>query len=186
MRLLVRIAYRLPDYQVTGGEDWTRSSKFDVDGKSETKRPVDDIRLMIRSLLQERFKLQLHYVVKQDSMYALTVSKGGPKFKAVPDNGTGQHIVSADSGRITGRNGEMQQFTWFLTQILDRYVEDRTELNGFYDFQFIQPRNTLPSANSLEPSIFDALQEQLGLRLEPVKGPVEFLVIDHAERPSEN
>jgi uncharacterized protein (TIGR03435 family) len=114
------------------------------------------------------------------------IAKSGTKFKAVPDNGTGQHSVEAAQGKITANNGEMSRFVWFLMQVLDRQVVDKTDLNGFYDFVFVQPRTILPSPDSSETTLFEELQDQLGLKLEPIKAPVEFLVIDHAEKPSEN
>ena len=81
---------------------------------------------------------------------------------------------------------QMSRFVWFLTQILDRQVLDKTGLNGFYDFVFVQPRTVLPSPDSSETTLFDELKDQLGLRLEPIRAPVEFLVIDHAEKPDAN
>jgi uncharacterized protein (TIGR03435 family) len=187
LKLLIRIAYGLPAYQVTGGEDWTSSlTRFDVEAKSDTHPSRDEVLLMIQTLLAERFKLRIHRVVREDALYALVVSKGGPKFKAVPDNGTGRHMVEAGQGKIIAQNGEMSRFVWFLTQILDRQVVDKTGLNEFYDFQFVQPRTIFPTPDSSDPTMFDELQEQLGLRLEPTKGPVEFVVIDHAEKPSTN
>jgi uncharacterized protein (TIGR03435 family) len=187
LKLLMRIAYGLPAYQVTGGPDWTGSiSRFDVEAKAGSSASHDDVLRMLQSLLAERFKLQFHRTMKEDSAYALVIVKGGPKFKAVADNSTGQHSVEAGQGKIIAKNGEMSRFVWFLMQVLDRPVIDKTDLNGFYDFVFVQPMTILPSPDSSQPTLFDELQDQLGLRLEPIKAPVEFLIIDHAEKPSEN
>lgn len=186
LRLLIRIAYSLPDYQVLSGEDWTRSAKFDVDAKSGNNASRNEIRAMLQTLLQERFKLQVHRETKQDSVYELVTAKGGPKFAPSSSKIGDPHDVTADRGVITSKGGELSQFIWFLTQILDRQVVDKTNLNGYFDFQFVQPRTALPTPDSQGPTMFDELQEQLGLRLEPGKGPVEFLVIDHAERATPN
>jgi uncharacterized protein (TIGR03435 family) len=187
LKLLIRIAYGLPAYQVTGGPDWTGSvSRFDIEAKAAVNGSHEEVLLMLQTLLAERFKLQFQRVTKEDSAYALVVAKGGPKFKAVPENGTGQHSVEAGQGKITAMNGEMSRFVWFLTQILDRQVVDKTGLNGFYDFVFAQPTTVFPSPDSSQPTLFDELQDQLGLRLEPIKAPVQFPVIDHAEKPDAN
>jgi uncharacterized protein (TIGR03435 family) len=187
LKLLIRIAYGLPAYQVTGGPDWTGSvSRFDVEAKAEGNVSQDETLRMLQTLLAERFKLQFHHIKKEDAAYALVTGKGGPKFKAVADNGTGQHFVGAGHGKITATNGEMSRFVWFVTQVLDRQVVDKTGLNGFYDFVFVQPATIFPSPDSSQPTLFDELQDQLGLRLEPIKAPVDFIVIDHAEKPDAN
>src|SRR5262249_45657163 len=140
LKLLVRWAYGLPAYQVTGGPDWTGSiGRFDVEAKAESSASHDEVLGMLQTLLAERFKLEFHRIIKEDSAYALVVAKDGPKFKAVRDNGTGQHNVEAGQGKITAVNGDMSRFVWFLTQVLDRQVVDKTGLNGFYDFVFVQP-----------------------------------------------
>jgi uncharacterized protein (TIGR03435 family) len=84
---------------VTGGPDWTGSvSRFDIEAKAAVNGSHEEVLLMLQTLLAERFKLQFQRVTKEDSAYALVVAKGGPKFKAVPENGTGQHSVEAGQG----------------------------------------------------------------------------------------
>jgi uncharacterized protein (TIGR03435 family) len=186
LKLLIRSAYRLSNYQVSGGPDWIRFDKFDIDAKSEANPSPDEIRFMVQRLLADRFQLKVHNAIKQDAVYALVTAKGGPKIKAVPDNGTGQHNVGATQGHLFTTNGQISGLVPFLTQILDRQVVDKTGLIGFFDFNFALPTNILPSPDSSESTIFEAIQDQLGLRLDLTKGPVEFLVIDSVERPSEN
>jgi uncharacterized protein (TIGR03435 family) len=187
LKLLIRIAYGLPAYQVTGGEDWTSSlSRFDIEAKADGNPSHEQLLAMLQTLLADRFRLKFHWVTKQDSVYTLVIAKGGPRFKAVPDGNNGLHSVEASRGTITAKNGEMSRFVWYLTQILDRQVVDNTGLNGLYDFSFVVPSTILPSPESAGPTIFDALQDQLGLKLEPGKGPVRFLVIDQAEKPPGN
>jgi uncharacterized protein (TIGR03435 family) len=161
---------------------------------------------MLRSLLADRFKLIFHRERKELSLYALVVSKGGSKLResaaapdalpetvsvVYPESGGGVRIV------LPARNATMAQFASIMNRaILDRPVVDQTGLSGRYDFDlewtpdetqfdgaFGRSANTEDSA---KPGLFAAIQEQLGLRLEATKGPVEALVIDRAERPSEN
>jgi len=144
LKPLVRIACGVPVYQVTGGEDWTSSlSRFDIEAKAEGDPSHKQVLAMLQTLLAERFKLQFHSVTKQDAVYTLMLAKGGPKFKAA--DGTGASTVEASHGTITARKGEMSRFVWFLTQVLDRQVVDKTGLNGFYDFTFVQPSTILPT-----------------------------------------
>jgi len=187
LKLLIRWAYGLPAYQVVGGEDWTSSlSRFDVEAKAEGNPSHKQVLDMLQTLLTEQFKLRFHWITKEDAAYTLVLAKGGPKFKAAPADGTAAHTVETSRGAITAKNGEMSRFVWFLAQILDRPVVDKTGLNGFYDFTFELPSTILPSPDSVGPTIFDALEDQLGLKLQAGKGPVQFFVIDHAERPSAN
>jgi uncharacterized protein (TIGR03435 family) len=186
LKLLVRSTYRLSDYQVSGGPEWIRFDKFDIEAKSELHRSPEEVRLMVESLLEERFKLKVHREVRQDAVYALVVAKGGSKLKAVPDDGSGRHNVGAGQGHLFAKNGEISGLAAFLTQILDRQVTDKTGLKGYFEFDFALPLTLLPTPDSSESTIFEAIQDQLGLRLELTKGPVEFLVIDQVERPSAN
>jgi uncharacterized protein (TIGR03435 family) len=185
LKLLIRMAYQLSDYQVSGGPDWIRFDRFDVEAKSDANPSQDQIRLMVQNLLQDRFQLKVHRATEQDTVYALVVAKGGPRMKAVPDDGSGRHVVGAGQGHLFTRNGEVAGLVAFLTQILDRQVIDKTGLHGYFEFDFALPATIMPAPDSTV-SIFEAIQDQLGLRLEQTKGPVEFLFVDHAERPSPN
>jgi uncharacterized protein (TIGR03435 family) len=193
LRLLIRLAYGLADYQISGRPDWIRFDKFDVDAKSEASPSVDVLRLMLQALLEERFQLRVHRAMKQDEVYALMIARGGPKMRAVPDDGTDTNRqrndawrgVKAGQGHLFTTKGEIAGLAAYLTQILDRPVIDNTDLNGFFEFDFALPQTIMPSPDS-SVSIFEAVQDQLGLRLEQTKGPVAFLVIDHVERLSEN
>jgi len=185
LKLLIRTAYQLSDYQVSGGPDWIRFDRFDIEAKSDLNPSQNEVRLMVQDLLQDRFKLKVHRATEQDTVYALVVAKGGHKMKAVPDDGSGRHLVGASQGHLFAKSGEVAGLVAFLTQILDRQVMDKTGLRGYFEFDFGLPATIMPSPDSTV-SIFEAIQDQLGLRLEQTKGPVEFLIIDHAERPSPN
>jgi uncharacterized protein (TIGR03435 family) len=193
LKLLIRLAYGVADYQVSGGPDWIRFDKFDVEAKSEANPSVDVLRLMLQRLLEERFQLRAHRATKQDAVYALVVAKGGAKLRVVPDDGTDTNRlrndawrgVKAGQGHLFTDKGQIAGLAAFLTQIMDRPVLDQTGLDGLYGFDFTLPPNILPSPDSSQ-SIFEAIQDQLGLRLEPARGPIDVLVIDGVERLSDN
>jgi uncharacterized protein (TIGR03435 family) len=171
---------------------------------------------MLQTLLANRFQLTVHRETKELTTYTLVIAKGGPKLKeAIPGDtypngftypdgthaGAGSMSGSQVTGDLTAQAVPIARLLLELTQMLGQPVSDRTELKGVYDFKLrftpderLQPpsgappdfRFPLPPADSSAPSLFDALQEQLGLKLESGKGPVEVIVIDHIQRPSEN
>lgn len=171
---------------------------------------------MLQALLANRFKLTVHRETKELTIYKLVIAKGGPKLQEAkpgdtypnaqtfPDGthpGAGSMQGSQLSGKVTAQAVPIAELAHDLTQMLGHPVLDKTELKGVYDFKLqftpddrllppsgLAPneRLPLPPADSNAPSLFDALREQLGLKLESGKGPVEVIVIDHVERPSAN
>ena len=144
---------------------------------------------MLRALLEDRFHLKVHRETKEQPVYSLVVAKGGPRLKNSPTD---------DQPRMTlaskGQGLEMQFWNWDMTRLAGqisgnegRKVLDKTGLSGEYDFtlSYVDDRRAV-GAQQDGPSLFTALQEQLGLKLESQKGPVEVLVIDHADQPAEN
>ena len=204
-----------PD-RIEGWPKWEGSEKFDVEGKvAETdvatlrNLDYDQRRLMLQNLLAERFKLAVHFEERMRPIYALVVAKNGPKFQetkpeelpAGMEKGISQ-VTRARRGQLTAVSFTMDALARFLTPEIDRYVTDETGLTGRYDIELdwapddINTMQTsadhagaqaplLPPAPS-GPSIFTAVQEQLGLKLEPKNGSVPVLVIDHIEEPSPN
>src|SRR5580698_2699666 len=153
---------------------------------------------MFQNLLADRFNLKFHKEVKEGPVYALSVDKSGLKMKA---DGTGQAlgipIVPAAGGGFTGTRVPMLYLTWWLGQQLQndgRPVVDETGLGQSYDFTLsfvpqLPPdvsRDSLPPEMQNLPSIFDAVKQQLGLKLEAQKGPIEYYVIDNVDKPSAN
>jgi bla regulator protein BlaR1 len=210
LKILVGLAYRLQDFQISGGPGWVSSDRFDVEGKAQdpTADP-DQCRLMLQSLLEDRFQLRLHRETKEAPIYALVVGEGGPKIKwsadqtSPPVNGPAPPGVGPNHGAINigrssliGNAATMALFTRFLSQRLGRTVIDKTNLTGRFDIQLrwspdvgevpFDPGGILFTSranDSSEPSVFAAIQDQLGLKLESTRAPVDILVIDHAERP---
>jgi len=153
---------------------------------------------MVQQLLADRFKLAVHRETKELPAYALVVAKSGPKLTATKDTGGGKGTSSGD-GHLTATGLTMARLAQTLTQILSRelgrVVIDKTGIVGEYDLSltWTPDDRSAAAANTSKdtpdlpgPSIFTALQEQLGLKLESTKAPVETLVIDHIEEPSAN
>ena len=196
LKRLVQRAFDVQDYQVTGGPNWTDSYRFNIDAKvdeSEAKLQGKEgqarIRAMLESLLMDRFDLQFHRETKILPIYNLVPAKNGFKLAAVKD--TGSHSLNTNNWHLTATCIDMPALAVYLSGEMERPVLDATGIPGFFNFKLEwSPEvsaNKAPDANeSTAPSIFTALQEQLGLKLESGKGPVEIIVVDHAEKPTEN
>lgn len=200
LRDLLMMAYGLDSRQITGGPAWLTSDEYDIDAVASDEGTMANHREeMLQKLLADRFQLTFHHEQREMPVYALTIAKGGSKLKAsdpnVPANGAScQHL-----GVCTFQGEPLDHFArWMGFVILDKPVSDKTGLTGTFDFtlnwtpdesQFagmsirVPPPVDNPNA---PPELFTAIQEQLGLKLEPQKIPSEVLVIDHVERPSEN
>ena len=199
LKLLIAMAYSLNPKTISGGPDWVDSQHYDIAAVTPGDvRPTREEQMaMLRSLLTERFKLGFHRETKEYSIYALDVAKGGPKLKAstAPPDTPPAVISTVYPGRVhlPARNVTMGDFTAMMQRaLLDRPVVDRTGLTGRYDFDLewapdeTQFGGEIPAAPSDAPvaPLFVAMQEQLGLKLEATRGPVEALVVDKAEKPT--
>jgi uncharacterized protein (TIGR03435 family) len=131
---------------------------------------------MLQTLLAERFKLAMHSETRELPVYALVVGKSGPKIQEVTE---GIGTMTTGRGRLNCRL-PIAAFARYLSPTLGRTVLDRTGLTGAFEIKL----EWAPDDESSGPSIFAAVQEQLGLKLESAKGPVEILVIEHAEKPA--
>jgi len=182
LRSLIQTAYGVQDYQVSGGPPWANTELFEVDGRPASPTSHDQMMQMLQTLLAERFKLAIHHETKEVPIYALVPAKNGPKLQEVKDK-------DKIGGMSTGRGMLRGQMTLadlarYLSSSAGRPVIDRTGLTAGFEINLQwSPDNT---ADAASPSLFAAIQEQLGLKLETAKGPVETLVIDHAEKPSGN
>jgi bla regulator protein BlaR1 len=194
---LVMTAYDVNIEQISGWPEWAHTERFDVEAKAEHPASRQEINAMLQTLLAERFHLVLHRETREQPIYALVMDKVGPKLKphpAAPEPATrpgeGMPIRPGDKGQVIFNGVQMDRLAWFLGTRLHRRVIDRTGLAGSYDFDLAwdgDPRlegfgDAPPDPGS---SVFSALHE-LGLKLESLKGPVEFLTIEHLERPTEN
>ena len=185
---LIAIAYGLQKFQILGGERWVEGERFDVEAKLE--EPIagsGSERAMIQRLLADRFQLQVHQETRESSVYALVVAPGGPRIKPT----TVQGGVNVRPGLLVSTGMPVGLVASLLGTRLGRTVIDRTNLTGRYaiDLRWTPEPGELP-ADSEDPapapdgpSIFTAVQEQLGLRLLATKGPAGFLMIDHIAKP---
>ena len=187
-KFLVQFAFGLPDYRVLGGGRWFEYENYRIVAKPP-EGPLPDKQRMqveaaerIRSLLAERFHLEAHRETRELPVYSLVVAKDGPKLREVPRDPNFK--LRLGKGRIVAHGAKIDLLATLLANHLNRSVLNNTGLDNYYDITLEYAIDeTLPDAG---PSIFTALQEQLGLRLEARKGPVEVLIIDTVARPSEN
>ena len=186
--MLFESAFGIKDFQISGAPGWLGSDRFDINATTGTSRDLDDKELQpyFQALLAERFHLRFHRETKELQVYSLVVAKTGAKLTAHAGEGDSDTNVSNSPGKssITAASVSMEHLANILGGRLDRVVIDNTGLKGSYDIKLHWSPD--PSADSGEPSLFTALQEQLGLRLETTKGPVEIIVIDNLEKPTEN
>jgi uncharacterized protein (TIGR03435 family) len=203
-------AYDLKSYQISG-PDWLETLRFDITAKVPEGATKEQVQSMMQNLLATRFKMSVHREAKELPIYALLVAKNGPKIEPVSAESPGEEelatmkanegkdgfpVLSLQApalivetrngrGRITAKEVPIARLADVLFGEVGRPVFDMTGLAGNYSFVvYFAPEG---SADTSEASIFAALQEQIGLRLEARKGPVELLVIDHAEKiPTEN
>ena len=197
---LIQRAYGVEDFQVTGGPNWLGAAGFDIQAKVDENEPELSgaegerrLQAMMESLLVERFQFQAHRETKILPIYQLVAGKTGVKLIPAKDsshqsmNSNGDNIGT----KLTSTGVDMPALAVFLSRTLGRTVRDATGIPGEFDLtlQWSQQDVSLKAPAGSEPagpSIFTALQEQLGLRLEAAKGPVEIIVVDHAEKPTDN
>ncbi len=210
---LIGFAYELQTKQIIGAPDWLDKDRFDIAAvpEQEGSPSPEQIRIMIRKLLADRFKLTFHHDKRELSAYVLTVSKSGHKLTATQVKGTlpGIGMRPATGGLTLNMiNAAIPDFTGFLQLlVLDRPVVDQTGIQGRYDFQCTftpddsqfgghppqmpappggNSTNATDAAATAAPSLYDALQQQLGLKLAAEKTAVDVIAIDHVEKPSAN
>jgi uncharacterized protein (TIGR03435 family) len=207
---LATYLYRgLSGSQVFGAPAWLQSELYDIDAKVASSdldayhhATQAERNRMLQAVFEDRLKLKLHQETRQLPLYLLVMAKGGLKLKSSPENtqerqppansnneGQGLYwvpLATPGETRIVGQPASIARLAQRLSYMsgIDRPVVDKTGLTGKYDFTLDWSSSDEPSSTA--PSIFTALQEQLGLKLESAKGPVAVLVIDHIERPSEN
>lgn len=209
---LIERAYDIQDYQLSGPE-WMQSTRFDVSAKIAPGTTKEQFHVMMQKLLADRFKLTVHHGTKEMNVFNLVLTKSGPKFKesgeAADDdpakiNGplkkdaNGFPILGPGKGfsmaimnnRAAMRNGQstMDELARTLSNQLRQPVTNATGLKGKYDISMTWvPEGRAASDDDAGPGIFQALQEQLGLKLEAKKGTIQILIVDHLEKtPTEN
>jgi uncharacterized protein (TIGR03435 family) len=206
LKMLIMNAYGVANYQISGAPSWIGTERWDIEAKTEGvqgRLSREQFATLLQRLIEGRFQVKTHRETKKLPIYALVVAKSGVKLKPSPGDAT-ERKPSANFtiGSATFVDTSVAVLAGQLTQYLDRPVLDRTGVQGGYDFMLkwapvpgegspeafgLPPRAEPPRpVDSNGPSIFTALQEQLGLKLKSTKGPVDILTIDRVERPSEN
>ncbi len=207
-QLLIAFAYNVPfgfeTRRIFGAPAWLNTDAYELQGKigdplfaaMQKMTPAqqrEQVNLMEQSLLADRFKLKVHFETREMAGFELIIAKGGPKLAPAKDNGNARLSMSN-----VPQGNQMTAISTSIDQLIHspflngRTIIDHTGLDGLYDFiltwapEQLEASTTAPENTSDAPSLFTAIQEQLGLRLVPAKVPVEVIVIDHVEKPSEN
>jgi len=184
VRGLIREAYGRRIYPPLRGPDALSTDRYDVIAKVSPDASKEQRMLMLQALLAERFKLVVHRETKELPIYALVAGKNGPKVRAVEDDGSAAEIGSGSGHQIKAHHISMKLLAATLQGYIGDIVVDETGLAGLFDLDL--DFNVDESMSSEGPTVFEAVQRQLGLKLEARKGPVEVVVIDHVEKPSAN
>jgi bla regulator protein BlaR1 len=203
LKQLISFAYDLKNYEILSGPTWVDSAVFTIEARAPDPSARDrndqtQMKSRIQSLLEDRFHLASHFETRQEPVYELVIAKNGQKMRASPKTATDSGLAPRP-GHVIAKNVALSQLARSLSLQLGRTILDKTGLTEKYDFELIYtpeardgifgellPPESLAAVDPAAPSIFTALQEQLGLRLESAKAPLSILIIDSAEKPSEN
>jgi uncharacterized protein (TIGR03435 family) len=200
LRTMMTVAYTVTDRQIAGGPEWVGTEwvgteLWDLNAKANRACTTEELHTLLQRLLEERFQLKVRREKRELPIWELLVEKGGHKMPVHDANDIDQGPIGPGPGGrgIAGKNVTMEYFAFVLSRLLERNVVDKTGLKGYFDvtLDFVREAPVVRPDGSEGPApdgptIFTALREQLGLRLAQGRGPVEFLVIEHVERPSAN
>jgi uncharacterized protein (TIGR03435 family) len=202
LKFCVQVAWNVKDFQVSGATGWMDTEKYDIDAVAASPFKEGEYRAMFKALLADRFGVVIRSETQDKPGFALVVAKNGPKLPpAIEDPSVMFSRTAAGDRTLTAKSVTMKRFADALSVALDAIVVDKTGIDGNYDVSFQwtpDPANEprvlksgepapAPAADAAAgPSIFTALQEKLGLRLESRKVPMEIIVIEKAHRPSDN
>jgi len=183
LKQLVSFAYNVPELLISG-PGWMDSSRYDIRAKGNGNAPQSQVRLMLQSLLADRFHLQVHRETKEMSLYYLVPTSGGLKAQSADDpKPTFPKAPEGAPSVLQNWHASMADLAFDLTGLTGRPVTDRTGITGQYRIRLWYARNLGKEG----PDVFAALQEECGLKLESGRGPVETLIVDHADKvPTEN
>jgi uncharacterized protein (TIGR03435 family) len=194
MRNVIALAYSVLRVQVRGGPDWLDRQRYEFDAEADNSDAgPPEIRSMLQTLLGDRFKLVVHHETQIVPVFTLVLGRNGSKMEKSEEPRSGRNYVInwTGPGRVTVVQGSMVALINILSDTLGSPVIDKTGLQGLYSFsldftdpRFLRPQSA-PSGES-DPDLMTAVQEQLGLKLEMQKNPVDVLMIDHIEMPSPN
>ena len=185
LRRCIRAAYNVPQSLILGGPKWADEDRFDIDAKPASPAGDQELASMIQSLLAERFQLLVHYETRTLAGFVLVPEKGGIKMKRSDPDSPAR--TNSRRGMIDAEGCTLNQLALKLSETLQLPVADLTNTTGVFDFKLEwAPDDLKATPTSTGPSLFEAVQEQLGLKLESRKLPTQVLVIDRAQKPSAN
>jgi len=200
LSVLIKRAYRIVDSQLSGGPSWLNTTLFDFEAKTDRPTTRADVEPLFQSFLADRFSLKMH--TEQRTMQALVLTVDGAGNKMTPNTTDYEwdfpvQSVPGSVPKFKGTRCPMSYLSWYIGLMQNRPVVDHTGLKGFWDFtlEFVPDGTaererkgpdgaTLPALDG--PNIYTALREQLGLKMEAQKTPVDVYIIDHVEKPSAN
>jgi len=186
---LITYAYDVRYFQLVGGPGWIDTDRYDITAKASPDDAAGSKdasgREKIRSLLSNRFGLVVHRETKMQTVFRMVIAKRGARMRVVETPGTQRGIYGGERGRIQGFAATTAMLARELAGITDRIVIDHTNLTGMYDWTLQWATETDDDATA-GPTIFTALEEQLGLKLAPAKEPVDIIVVDRVNRPTGN
>jgi uncharacterized protein (TIGR03435 family) len=185
---LIRLALSVEDEQILAAPEWIEKDRYDIDAKTGSTARLDppEFQRDLLALLQERFQFRFHRETRERTVYWLIVPKGGMKLKEATATEQPSMATNANgSSKVLEATAiSMDALAGALSRQTGRKVEDHTGLGGKFDVRLEWDDSHAPDTE--EPSIFTAVQEQLGLKLKAAKGDVAVVVVDHIERPSMN
>jgi len=187
LKQLIGAAYSVKDFQISGGPGWMEADRFSIDAVAEAKSTQKELAGMMQSLLGARFQLAIRRESRPFSGYAMVVAKGGMKIQPVEGEGSS---MNTNNGKLRTKHASMDRLADWVARQVGRPVVNETGVEGGFDFTLEWVPERGPRTDSSEapsgPSLFTALTEQVGVRLESKKVPIEVLVIERAEKPAEN
>jgi uncharacterized protein (TIGR03435 family) len=207
LQQLVTVAYDLQKHQVASSLSWLGTERFDLEATAGHPAGEPELRLMLQTLIADRFHLKFHRETREMTIYSLVQAKNGvASGKSIHQSPSGDcgKMTTPDSaqarsgettacggesvtaGNIVGHRTTLDELATNLAIMVERLVINKTGLEGSYDLTLTWTPDKVRGTDDNGPSLFTAVEEQLGLKLEAGRGPVEVLVVDSAEKPSEN
>jgi len=202
IKMMVQVAYRVKAEQIVGGPAWLDNDRFDMDAKAEKPSSVDELHVMLMNMLADRLRLKFHREKREMPVYALTVGGAGTKLTPHEAANGGDPWIEQTEGqfihvKMKAMYVPMDYFAFRLSQLMDRPVVNLTNLAGGYDFVLEYTRDLPPGfpaggringeeVDTTGPTVFAAVKQQLGLELKAQRGLAEVIVVEHAEKPTDN
>lgn len=182
IKQLILTAYNIQNHQYSGPA-WLDDERYNIEAKADTKVDQKEMQAMMQTMLADRFKLKVHHESKQVAGYALILAKGGLKLKPVEGEGSS---MNTNNTRLAATHVDMPRIARYVSGLLGQPVVDETGIKDSFSFEMEFARPGREDKSETLPTIFTALNEVLGLKLETRKVPIDVIIVDHCERPTDN